>query len=222
MSIESVIPSNHFILCRALVLQPSIFPSIRVFSNDLSLHIRWPKYKSFSFNICPSSEYSGLTSFKIDLFDLLAVQGTLNSLLRLHSLKGLILQHSAFFMVQHSHPYMITGKDITLTIHTFVGKMMFLLLNALSRFVQARLQQYMNRELPDIQTGFRKGSGTRDQITSFHWIKEKPEKLLLYWLCQSLWLFGSQETVESSSRDGNTRAPYLTPEKSVCRSRSNS
>ena len=180
MSIESVIPSNHFILCCALVLQPSIFPSIRVFSNDLNLHIRWPKYKSFSFNICPSSEYSGLTSFKIDWFDLLAVQGTLNSLLRLHSLKGLILQHSAFFMVQHSHPYMITGKVITLTIHTFVGKMMSLLFNALSRFVQARLQQYMNGELPDIQAGFRKGSGTRDQIASFHWIKKKPEKLLLY------------------------------------------
>jgi len=112
MSIELVMPSNHLILCGPLLLLPSIFPSIRVFSSESILHIRWPKYQSFSFSISPSNEYSGLISFRIDWFDLLAVQGTLRSLLQCHSLKASILQHSAFFIVQLSHPYMTTGKTI--------------------------------------------------------------------------------------------------------------
>ena len=121
MSIESVMLSNHLIICRPLLL-PSIFPSIRVLSNESVLHIRWPKYWSFSFSISPSNEYSGLISFRIDWFDLLVVQGTLRSLLQHHSLKALILQRSAFFIVQLSHPYMTTGKTIALTRPTFVGK----------------------------------------------------------------------------------------------------
>ena len=137
MSIELVIPSNHLILCHPLLLLPSIFLSIRTVSNGSALHIRWPKDWSFSFN--PSSEYSRLISFRIEWFDLLAVQGTLKSLLQHHSLKASILWHSAFFMVQLSHPYMTTGKTIALTIWTFVGKMMFLLFNMLSRLVIAFL-----------------------------------------------------------------------------------
>ena len=115
MSIESVIPSNHLIVCRPLLLLSSIFPSIRVFSNESVLYIRWPKYWSFSFSNSPSNEYSGLISFRIDWFDLLAVQGTLKSLLQHHSSKASILWHSAFFIVQLSHPYMTTGKTIALT-----------------------------------------------------------------------------------------------------------
>ena len=110
MSIESVVPSKQLILCRPLLLLPSIFPSIRVFSNESALHIRWPKYWSFSFNISPYNEYSGLISFRMDWLELLAVQGTLKSLLQYHSLKASILRHSAFFIVQLSHPYMTTGK----------------------------------------------------------------------------------------------------------------
>ena len=128
MSIESVMPSNQLILCCSLLLLPSIFPSIRVFSNESVLRIRWPKYWSFSFNISPSNEYSGLISFRMDWLDLLAVQGTLKSLLQHHSSKASILQCSAFFMVQPSHPYMTTGKTIALTRWTFVGKVMSLLL----------------------------------------------------------------------------------------------
>ena len=124
MSTESMMPSNHLILCHPLLLLPSIFPSIRVFSNESVLHIRWPKYLSFSFNISSSNEYSRLISFRIDLFDLLAVQGTLKSLLQHHSLKASILPCSAFFIVQLSHPYMTTGKTIVLTRRTFVGKVM--------------------------------------------------------------------------------------------------
>ena len=127
MSVESVMPSNHFILCCPLLLLPSIFPSIRVFSNELALWIRWPKYWSFSFNISPSNEYSGLISFRMDWFDLLTVQGTLKSLLQHHSSKVSIIQCSAFFIVQLSYPYMTTGKTIALTRHTFVGKVMALL-----------------------------------------------------------------------------------------------
>ena len=112
MSIDSVVPSNHLILCCPLLLLPSIFPSIRVFSNETVLRIRWPKYWSFSFNISPPNEYSGLTSFRVDWFDLLDVQGTLKSLLQYHSSKASILWHSAFFMVQLSHPYMTTGKTL--------------------------------------------------------------------------------------------------------------
>ena len=130
MSIESVMPSNHLILCHPLLL-PSIFPSIRVFSNESVLHIRWPKYWSFSFSISPSSEYLGLISFRIDWLDLLAVQGTLKSLLQHHTSKASIHRHSAFFIVQFSHPYMATGKTIALTRQTFVGKVLFLLFNML-------------------------------------------------------------------------------------------
>ena len=133
-SIESVRPSNHLILCRPLLL-PSIFPSIRVFSNESALHIRWPKYWSFSFNISPSNEYSGLISFRIDWLDLLAVQGTLKSLLQHHSSKASRLQCSAFFIVQLSHPYMTTGKTTALIRRTFVGKVMSLFFNMLSRLV---------------------------------------------------------------------------------------
>ena len=127
--------TNHLILCRPLLLPPSIFPSIRVFSNESVLHIRWPKYWSFSFNISPSSEYSGLISFRMDWLDLLAVQRTLKSLLQHHSSKASILRRSAFFMVQLSHPYITTGKTIALTRWTFVGKVMSLLFNMLSRLV---------------------------------------------------------------------------------------
>ena len=122
MSIESVMPSNHLILCFPLLFPPSIFPSIRVFSNESVLHIRWPKYWSFSFRISPSNEYSGLISFRIDWLDLLAVQGTLKSLLQHHSSKALVLRHSAFFIVQLSHPYMTTGKTIALTRWTLLAK----------------------------------------------------------------------------------------------------
>ena len=128
-------PSNHLILCCPMLFQPSVFPSIRVFSKESVLHIRWPKDWSFIFSISPSSEYSGLISFRIDWFDLLAVQGTLKSLLQHHSLKASILQHSAFFIVQLSHPYVTTGKTIALTRRTFVGKVMSLLFNKLSRLV---------------------------------------------------------------------------------------
>ena len=135
MSIVSVMPSNHLILCHSVLLPPSIFPSIRVFSNESILCITWPKYWSFSFSISPSNENSGLTSFRMDWMDLLAVQGTLKSPLQHHSSKASILQCSAFFIVQLSHPYMITGKTIALTRQTFVGKVMSLLLNMLSRLV---------------------------------------------------------------------------------------
>ena len=127
-------PSNHLILCRPLLLRPSIFPNIRVFSNESAIRIRWPKYWSFSFNISPSNEHPGLISFRMDWLDLLAVQGTLRSLLQHHSSKASILQRSAFFIVQLSHPYM-TGRTIALTRWTFVGKVMSLLFNMLSRLV---------------------------------------------------------------------------------------
>ena len=124
MSIQSVMPSNHLVLCCPLLLLPSIFPRIRVFSNDSALHIRWPKYWNFSFNTSPSNEYSGLISFRIDWLDLLAVQGTLKSLLQHHSLKSSILWRSTFFILQISHPYMTTGKTIALTRWTFVDKVL--------------------------------------------------------------------------------------------------
>ena len=134
VSIQSVIPSNHLILCRPLLLLPSTFPSIRVFSNESALHIRWPKHWSFSFSISPSNEYSGLISFRMDRLDLLAVQRTLKSLLQHHSSKASILWHSAFFMVQLTFLYMTTGKAIALTRQTSVDKGMSLLFNTLSRF----------------------------------------------------------------------------------------
>ena len=135
MSITSVMPFNHLILCRLLLLPPSIFPSIRVFSNDSVLRIRWSNYWSFSFSISPSNEHPGLISFRMDWLDLLAVQGTLKSLLQYHSSKVSILQCSAFFIVQLSHPYMTTGKNIVLTRQTFVCKAMSLLFNMLYRLV---------------------------------------------------------------------------------------
>ena len=134
MFIESVMPSNHLILCHPLLLLSSIFPTIRVFSNESVLHIRWPKYWSFSFSISPSNEYSGLISFRMDWLDLLAVQG-LKSLLQYHSSKASILWHSAFLIVPLSHPYMMAGKTIALTRWTFVGKVTSLLFNMLSRLV---------------------------------------------------------------------------------------
>ena len=135
MSIKSVIPSSYLILCLPLLLLPSIFPSIRVFSKESVLQIRWPKYWSFSFSISPSNEYSGLISFRMDWFDFLAVHGILKSLLQHHSTKASILWHSALFTVQLSHPYMTTGKTIALTRWTLVGKVMSLLLNMLSRLI---------------------------------------------------------------------------------------
>ena len=139
MSIELVMLSNHLILCCFLPLLPSVFPSIRVFSSDLTLHVRWPKYWSFSFNISSSSEYSGLISFRIGWFDLFVDQGALKSLLKHHDLKASIFQYSAFYIVQVSHLCMTTRKTIALTIWTFVGKVMSLLFNMLSGFVIAFL-----------------------------------------------------------------------------------
>ena len=139
MPIESVTLSSHLILSCSLLLLPSILPNIRVFSNESVLCIRWPKYWSFSFSISPSNDYSGLFSFMIDWFDLLAVQGTLKSLLQHHNSKASVIQHSAFFMVQLSHPHVAIGKTIALTMRTFVGKVMSLLFNTLSRFVIAFL-----------------------------------------------------------------------------------
>ena len=135
MSIESVMPSSHLILCRPLLLLSPTPPSIRVFSNESTLHMRWPKYWSFSFSISPSKEHTGLISFRMNWLDLLAVQGTLKSLIQHHSSKASIFQHSAFFTVQLSHPYMTTGKTITLTRQTFVGKVISLLFNMLCRLV---------------------------------------------------------------------------------------
>ena len=134
MSIDLVMPSKHLILCCPLLLPPSIFPSIRVFSNESVLCIRWPKYWSFSFSISPANEYSGLISFRMGWLDLLAVQGTLKSLLQHHSSKASILQCSAFYIVQFSHPYMTTGKTVSLTRQTFVGKVISLLFNMLCRW----------------------------------------------------------------------------------------
>src|SRR5574341_1132955 len=143
MSLESVMLSNHLILCRPLLLLPPIPPSIRVFSNESALHMRWPKYWSFSFSISPSTEYSGLISFSMDWSDLLVVQGTLKSLLQHHSSKASILQCSSLFIVQFSHPYMTNGKTVALTRRTFVDKVMSLLLNMLSRLVITFLPRSM-------------------------------------------------------------------------------
>ena len=143
--VESVLPSNHLILCFPLLLLPSIFPSIRVFSNQSVLCIRWPKCWSFSFSISPSNVYLGLISFRMDWLDLLAVQGTLKSLLQHHSSKASVLQHSAFFTVQLSHPYMTTGKTIALTRWTSFGKVISLLFNVLSRLVQQITRNFAHK-----------------------------------------------------------------------------
>ena len=145
-------PSNHLILCHPLLLLPSIFPSIRVFSSESALHIRWPKYWSFSFNISPCNEHSGLITFRMDWLDLLAVQETLNSLLQHHSSKASILRRSAFFRVQLSHPYMTTGKIIALTRRTFVAKVMSLLFNMLSRLVITFLPRSKRLLIPWLQS----------------------------------------------------------------------
>ena len=145
-------PSNHLIFCCPLLLLPSIFPSIRVFSNESALHIRWPKYWSFIFSISPSNEYPGLISFRMDWLDLLAVQGTLKSLLQHHSSKALMLRCSAFFIVQLSHPYMTTGKTIPLTRWTLVGKVMSLLFNMLSRLVITFLPRNKHRLISWLQS----------------------------------------------------------------------
>ena len=154
MSITSVMPSNHLILCRPLLLLPSIFPSITVFFSESVLHNRWPKCWSFSFSICSSNEYSGLISFRMNWLDLLAVQGTHKSLLQHHSSKASILRHSAFFIVQLSHPYMTTGKTIALTGWTFVGKVMSLLFNMLSRLVIAFLPRSKHLLISWLQSPF--------------------------------------------------------------------
>ena len=157
MSIDLMMPSYHLILCHTLLLLPSVFPRIRVFSNESVLHIRWPKYWSFSFIISLSNEYSGLTFFRIDWFDFLAAQRTLKSLLQCHSSKASILQHSAFFMVQLSRPHMTTGKTIALTRWTFVGKVMSLFFIILSRFVIAFLPVFTQ-----IFLGFPGGSAGKE------------------------------------------------------------
>ncbi|CAI9180137.1 unnamed protein product [Rangifer tarandus platyrhynchus] len=144
MPIESVMPSNHLILCCPLLLLPPIPPSIRVFSNESTLHMRWPEYWSFSFNISPSNEHPGLISFRKDWLDLLAVQGTLKNLIQHHSSKASIFQRSTFFTVQLSHPYMTTGKTIALTKRTFVGKAMSLLFSMLSELVITFLPRSMS------------------------------------------------------------------------------
>ena len=169
--IESVMPSSHLILCHPLFLLPPIPPSIRVFSNESTLHMRWPKYWSFSFSIIPSKVHPQLISFRMDWLDLLAVQGILKSLLQHHSSKASILQCSAFFTVQLSHPYMTTGKTIALTRWTFVGKVISLLLNMLSKvmlkILEPRLQQYMNHELPDVQVGLEKAEEPEIKLPTF-------------------------------------------------------
>ena len=153
MSIELVMPSNHPILWGPLLL-PSILPSIRVFSNESVLHIRWPKYWNFSFSISPSNEYSGLISFRIDWFDLFAFQGTLKSLLQHHSSKASILRRSAYFIIQLSHPYMTTGKTMALTRRTFVGKVMYLLFNTLTMFVIVFLPRIKHLLISWLQSPF--------------------------------------------------------------------
>ena len=152
MSIETVMPSNHLILCGSLLLLPSIFPSIRVISNESAFRIRWPKYWSYSFSISPSNEHPGLISFRMDWLELHAVQGTLKSLLQHHSSKAFILWCSAFFKVQLSHPYMTTGKILALTRWTFVGRVMSLLFNMLSRLVIAFLPRSKPLLIPWLQS----------------------------------------------------------------------
>ena len=166
MSIESVMPSNHLILCRPLLLLTPVFPRSRVFSSESVLHIRWPKYWSFS--IGPSSEYSGLISFRMDWLDLLAVQGTVKSLLQCHSSKASILWCSAFFMVQLSHPYMTTGKTIALTIGTFVGKVISLLFKTLSRFDIAILRRSKHLLISWLQSLLAVGAQENKVCHCFH------------------------------------------------------
>ena len=174
MSIELVMPSKHLILCYPLLLLPSIFPSIRVFSNESALHNRWLEYWSFSFNISPSNEHSGLISFRMDQLDLLAVQGTLKSLLQHHSSKASILWRSPFFIVQLSHPYVTTGKTIALTRWTFVGKVMSLLFNMLSKLVIT----FLSRSIGSIKSVLM----TQTDGVIYH-VLGLEESILSKWLC---------------------------------------
>ena len=172
MSFKLVMPSNHLILRHPLLLLPSIVPSIRAFSSESALHIRWPKYWSFSFNISPSNEYSGLISFRMDWLDLLAVQGTLKSLLQHHSSKASILRRLAFFTVQLSHPYMTTGKTIALTQQTFVGKVMSLLFNMLSRLVITFLPRSKHLNFMAAVTICSDFGAPKNEVSyCFHWPK---------------------------------------------------
>ena len=191
MSITSVMPSNHLILCHPLLLLSSILPSIRIFSNESVLRIRWPKYCSFS--ISPSNEYSGLISFRMDWLDLLAVQGTPKSRLQHHSSKASILQRSAVFIVQLLHPHMTTGKTVVLTTWTFVGKVMSLLFNMPSRLVIAFLSRSKHILISWLQSQW-----NCQHLLYHRESKRVTEKHLLYWQWQSLWLCESQQTVENS------------------------
>ena len=197
MSIESVMPSNHLILCHPLLLLPSIFPSIRVFSSESVLRIRWPKYWSFGFNISPSSEHPGLISFRMDWLHLLAVQGTLKSLLQHHTLKASILWHSAFFTVQLSHPYLTTGETIALTRWTFVGKVMSLLFNMLSRLVITFLARSKRLLISWLQSPFAVILEP-PKIKSASWAISNPKR----WCCESAALNMSANLVNSPVATG--------------------
>ena len=219
MLIESVMPSSHLILCCPLLLLPTVPPSIRVFSKESTIHMRWPKYWSFSFSISTSNEYSGLISFKMVWLDLLAVQGTLKSLLQHHSSKESILRHLAFFIVQLSHPYLTTGKTIALTRQTFVGKVMSLLFNMLSKLVITFLPRSKHLLTSWLQTA------------NIRWIIKKArvfQKNIYCCFIDCDKAFDCVDhnkilvTVENSSRDENTRPPDLPLEKSICMSGSNS
>ena len=212
MSIESVIPSNHLILC-CLLLLPSIFPSIRVFSNESVLCIRWPKYWSFSFNISPSSEYSGLISFRMDWLDLLEVQGTLKSLHQHHSSKASILGRSAFFMVQLSHPYITTGKTIALTRRTFGGKVMSLIFKILSRLVITFLPRSEHLLISWLQSPSavileppKIKSATVSTVSPSIWkVKINKEYMFLKPRILSLYLMSSQIQSKKTSLQSNRR-----------------
>ena len=184
MSIELVMPSNDLIHCRPLLLLPWIFPSIRLFSNQSALHIRWPKHWTFSFNMSPSSEHPGLISFRMDWLDLLAVQGTLKSLLQHHSSKASILRRSAFFTIQLSHPYMTTGKTLALTRQTFVGKVMSLIFNMLYLLVIT----FLPRVIVAAKMHMRKGGfieeGPSESISTF--LSTLPLAICCYWRLQEI------------------------------------
>ena len=181
-------PSNHLILCPPLLLLPSIFPSIRVFSSESALRMGWPKYWSFSFNISPSNEHPGLSSFRMDCLDLFAVQGTLKSLLQYHSSKASILQHSAFFTVQLSHPYMTTGKTIALTRWTFVGKVLSLLFNTLFRLVITFLPRSKCLLISWLQSPSavilepRKVKSATVSLSVSHEVMEPDAMILVFWI----------------------------------------
>ena len=191
--------SDHRGLCYPFLLLPSFFPSIRVFSTELALGVRWPKYWSFRFTISPSNEYTGLSSFRIDWFDLLAIQGTFKSLLQHHSLKASILQHSAFFMVQLTHPYMTTGKTIPFTIWTFVSKVLSLLFNRLSRFVIAFLprSKHLTSWLQSLSTVILEPKKIKSATVSifspsiYHEVMRLVTMILIVWMLRYVCLFVS-------------------------------